>query len=119
MSDTALPFGSIRKTREQRSMDHGRMVAAANARRAVIALAARLDHGRGPMAVDAPMVAFDTGRGHFPAAYVDEMRGWLADCEWGNMLPEDFDELPGRVVLYGVDRTYDGGLSGFMADLRP
>lgn len=54
-----------------------------------------------------------TGREHFPAAYADEARDWLADLEWADAEPEDIAGLSGRHALRLTRRHFDGGLSGF------
>lgn len=58
----------------------------------------------------------NTGREHFPAAYVDEARGWAMDCEW--LDSESLDELPGAAILRGTARHYDGGLAAFADAVR-
>lgn len=50
---------------------------------------------------------------HFPAALVDEMRGWLSDCEWRDLTPEDCYELDGSTALRAVERYFEGGLAAF------
>lgn len=48
--------------------------------------------------------------------HIQPGRDWLADNEWGNMEPEDFQQLPGSQVLNAINRYYHGGLNQFIQD---
>jgi len=47
-----------------------------------------------------------------------EARGWLADCGWSDLDPEDVEELPAAEVVAGVGRHWDGGTAGFLRTVR-
>lgn len=49
---------------------------------------------------------------------LQEARGWIADCAWADLDPEDIDDLTDEQVLRGIARNYDGGIAGFKADVR-
>ncbi len=53
------------------------------------------------------------------AEQIAEMRDWISDCTWGDLDPEEIDDLPDEAVVRGVDTHYDGGVAGFLADLNP
>lgn len=69
--------------------------------------------------VGAYMCGFDTGRQHYPAAYVVDASDWLADAyegEFGSSYQARrawFDEKPGAFLLAAVRNRYDGGLAAF------
>jgi hypothetical protein len=45
-------------------------------------------------------------------AQVTEARAWVADCMWA----DDTASLPDAAIVAGVQRHYDGGWAGFLAD---
>ena len=45
---------------------------------------------------------------------MSEARGWLADLEWAD--EPDFAAMSDERIRRGVDRHYDGGWAGFVAD---
>jgi hypothetical protein len=45
-----------------------------------------------------------------------DARTWVADCEWGDLEPEDVATLSSARLLRGIRRHYGGGLVGFMWD---
>lgn len=47
---------------------------------------------------------------------IEDMRGWLADCSWRDVGPEDVAQLSAEQVVDGVRRHYDGGVEQFLAD---
>lgn len=46
---------------------------------------------------------------------LDEARGWIADCQWGDDV--DPDDLDDDEVRAGVERHYEGGWDAFVADV--
>lgn len=48
---------------------------------------------------------------------LNEMRGWVSDCVWGDLEPEEIDELTDDQIMRGVARRYDGGIAQFIADV--
>jgi len=54
----------------------------------------------------------------FPADVLDAMRGWIADCSWRDLEPEDAFELTPDEVMRAVKRHYEGGVSQFIWDFR-
>lgn len=50
------------------------------------------------------------------AALDDDARGWLADCEWQDLTPEDCYDLPIREVWQAIKRHYEGGIDAFLRD---
>lgn len=47
-----------------------------------------------------------------------QMRGWLMDCAWADLEPEDFEEMTDVQIVRGVERHYSGGLDQFKRDWR-
>lgn len=45
-----------------------------------------------------------------------EARGWISDCVWPDLEPEDIDQLTAAQVQRGISRHYDGGITQFVAD---
>lgn len=45
---------------------------------------------------------------------VGEMRGWLMDCQWADVMADDIDEMPDAAIVRAVRRHYEGGLSEFI-----
>lgn len=50
------------------------------------------------------------------AAVVAEMRGWIGDCGWRDLVPEDVGQLSDAQVVDGVRRHYVGGVEQFVVD---
>ena len=50
---------------------------------------------------------------------IREARGWLSDCVWADMEPEDFAGLGEAEVVAGVQIHYRGGWRQFVADAVP
>lgn len=48
-------------------------------------------------------------------AVITEMREWIADCQWANLLPDDVPDLTDQEVVRGVARYYNGGVDAFLA----
>ena len=44
----------------------------------------------------------------------DQARAWIADCTWADQ--PDVDSLTDEQVKRGIERHYDGGWAGFIAD---
>lgn len=51
--------------------------------------------------------------------HLREMRGWVNDCVWADMLPEDIEDVTDEEILKGIDKHYVGGLVGFIIDITP
>jgi hypothetical protein len=49
-------------------------------------------------------------------AIVAVARGWIANCEWPDLDPEDIDELSAVRVIKGVRRHWAGGISAFLIE---
>jgi hypothetical protein len=47
---------------------------------------------------------------------LDAMHGWATDCEW--LDADTLDELTPAQLVRGIDRHYDGGVNGFVADAQ-
>lgn len=41
---------------------------------------------------------------------------WLMECSWGDMDPEDFEELTDAEIERGIKRHYCGGIEQFIKD---
>ena len=48
------------------------------------------------------------------ARVLDEMRGWLSDCEWADVDAEDIAAMPAERIIAAVRRHFDGGVVGFL-----
>lgn len=46
-----------------------------------------------------------------------EMRGWISDCGWSNVDPDDIPTLSDYVIVRGVEQHYSGGVEQFLADV--
>jgi hypothetical protein len=46
------------------------------------------------------------------ARQVADARAWVADCTW----LDDTSALPDAAIVAGVQRHYEGGWAGFLAD---
>ncbi len=59
--------------------------------------------------------------GHFVSpAEVFEMRQWIEDCGFEDVKDEvNLDWITDSEVVHGVQRTYDGGVSGFLLSMAP
>lgn len=44
------------------------------------------------------------------------MRAWIAECDWGDLEPEDVGGLTDVEVVRGVRTHYDGGVEAFLQD---
>lgn len=44
-----------------------------------------------------------------------EARGWLSDCLWADVTPDDIATMPADLITRAVARHYDGGLAAFLA----
>lgn len=57
-----------------------------------------------------------------PKSYSEEemraMRGWVADCEWGDVDSDNVDQLSDEAIIRGVRKFYAGGVAQFLADYR-
>lgn len=42
-------------------------------------------------------------------------RGWIADCEWADIGPDDIADLSDAEVFAGVSRYFEGGWAAFVA----
>lgn len=47
---------------------------------------------------------------------IADMRGWIADCAWGDLDADEIASLSDTAVLRGVARHYVGGVAAFLAD---
>jgi hypothetical protein len=47
---------------------------------------------------------------------IEQGRSWLADLDWADRDHIDFTVLSDAEVQYAIDRHYDGGWAGFVAD---
>lgn len=47
---------------------------------------------------------------------IEDMRGWLSDCSWRDLGPEDVARLSVEQVVAGVRRHYVGGVEQFVVD---
>lgn len=47
---------------------------------------------------------------------VKQMRDWIKDCQWGDLEPEDIDEMSDQGIINGVKKHYEGGLQQFIKD---
>ncbi len=47
---------------------------------------------------------------------IQEARAFICDCSWADMDEEEAAELPDAVILKGIERYYEGGLSAFVAE---
>lgn len=50
----------------------------------------------------------------FDPRVIDEMRGWIADCSWEDIDPEDVDDLPVAELVRGVHANFEGGVNAFL-----
>lgn len=50
---------------------------------------------------------------------IQEMRDWIADCQWPDLEPEEIDQLTDDEIIKGVKKHYSGGLEQFIADGNP
>ena len=50
---------------------------------------------------------------------IQEMRNWLADCEWQDVDEDEIQSLPARQIIAAVENHYDGGKAQFMRDFEP
>lgn len=48
------------------------------------------------------------------AHLIGEARGWISDCVWANLEPDDVDDLTDEEIRRGVQRHYDGGWDAFV-----
>jgi len=44
---------------------------------------------------------------------IREARGWIADCQWADIGPDDVADLTDEQVIAGISRYYDGGWAAF------
>lgn len=51
-----------------------------------------------------------------PAQVINDMRAWVADCDWVDVDSDNVAGLTDEQIIGGVDRHYDGGLWQFLAD---
>lgn len=54
--------------------------------------------------------------GDLTGELVTEARGWLSDCSWDDMDPDEIDELSSTQVQRAIAQHYDGGIGQFVAD---
>ena len=54
--------------------------------------------------------------GDLTGALITEARGWLSDCSWDDMEPDEIDELSTATVQRAIARHYSGGIGQFVAD---
>lgn len=52
--------------------------------------------------------------GELTGELLREARGWVADCMWADLEPEDIAAMPAARVTRGIARHYDGGLAEFV-----
>ena len=45
-----------------------------------------------------------------------DMRGWIADCAWPDLDPEEVAELTDYQVVRAINRHYAGGIGQFLTD---
>jgi hypothetical protein len=38
---------------------------------------------------------------------------WLSECEWANMVPEDFEQLSDIQIIKAINRYWTGGVEDF------
>ncbi len=53
----------------------------------------------------------------FTPEQIAAMREWVADCQWGDMDPEDLASLSDEQIIKGVNKHYDGGIREFLRAL--
>lgn len=51
-----------------------------------------------------------------PTYVIIQARGWVADCEWGDLPPRRVAQLSRLTLVRGVNRHYEGGWEQFIAD---
>jgi hypothetical protein len=58
------------------------------------------------------------GTGEFAVTpeLIDEIRAWVADCEWGDLDEDAIADMSPDDLLRGVDRNYAGGVTQFYVD---
>jgi len=68
-------------------------------------------------AAASPLTADRTQKSHVPGSewLLRQARGWIADCEWANIGPDDIADLSDVQVYAGVCRYYEGGWAAFVA----
>lgn len=47
---------------------------------------------------------------------VNEMRGWIKDCQWGDLEEDEVDSLTDEELIRGICRNYSGGINQFILD---
>lgn len=55
--------------------------------------------------------------GQLTGELIMEARGWVADCVWADLEPEDVDQLSVAMITRGIERHYDGGVVQFVKDV--
>jgi hypothetical protein len=53
----------------------------------------------------------------FSPEVIADMRAWIADCPWADLVDEDVAGLTPEQVLRGVREHYDGGIFMFLAGM--
>ena len=49
---------------------------------------------------------------------VAEAKEWIADCEWGDLDPDDALELTYAQIIRGLQRHFDGGIHGYLVSFE-
>ena len=49
-------------------------------------------------------------------AQLREARGWIADCEWGDLTRASIRRLTADQVVRGIEAHYCGGWAAFVAE---
>lgn len=50
------------------------------------------------------------------AELIEEARGWISECVWRDLEPEDIAGLSATAIFRGVAKHYAGGWAQFVAD---
>ena len=46
---------------------------------------------------------------------LEDMRSWIADCEWQDLDDLDIEKLTTKEIIRGINTHFDGGVDAFMA----